>query len=265
MKKKIYDLEVPEFMDPKTNSAWRKNRKLRLFLTSSPNPPGSSDINIANDFATSLMREVPQNAAAVFITSFPEDRANNAKNTQELRQAMERIGMTFSRFAWIDGMNASSAERIVRTSDLIVLGGGHVPTQRKFFESIHLKELLKDYKGVMMTISAGSMNCADEVYSTPELKGEAIDPTYERFFPGLGLTTRHIMPHYHFIKDMLIDGIPLFGEIIMKDSHRHDVYAMPDGTWIYIEGDTEVLHGECYLYSKGTMRKINEDNKTLRL
>lgn len=30
------------------------------------------------------------------------------------------------------------------------------------------------------------MNCADTVYAQPEEPGEAVDPDYQRFIPGLG-------------------------------------------------------------------------------
>jgi len=33
------------------------------------------------------------------------------------------------------------------------------------------------------------MNCADTVYAQPEEPGEAVDPDYQRFIPGLGLLT----------------------------------------------------------------------------
>lgn len=41
--------------------------------------------------------------------------------------------------------------------------------------------MLKDYQGVILGISAGSMNSADVVYAQPEEEGEGIDPEYEKY------------------------------------------------------------------------------------
>ena len=48
-------------------------------------------------------------------------------------------------------------------TDLIILAGGHVPTQNRYFQEINLKSLLKNYQGVILGISAGTMNSAETV------------------------------------------------------------------------------------------------------
>ena len=60
--------------------------------------------------------------------------------------------------------------------EVIILGGGHVLTQNKFFEKIKLTEKIKSFEGIIIGVSAGSMNSADEVYPQPEERREAIDP-----------------------------------------------------------------------------------------
>jgi len=45
--------------------------------------------------------------------------------------------------------------------DVVILAGGHAPTQNAFFHKIKLKELLKIFDGIVIGISAGTMNCAD--------------------------------------------------------------------------------------------------------
>ena len=50
------------------------------------------------------------------------------------------------------------------------------------------------------------MNCADTVYAGPELEGEAIDPLYERWITGLGLTDINIFPHFQSLKDDYLDA-----------------------------------------------------------
>ena len=84
---------------------------------------------------------------------------------------------------------------LVKAAGLIVLAGGHVPTQNAFLCQCGLKEAMKTFDGVVIGISAGSMNCAETVYAQPEEPGEAISKTYRRFLPGLGLTNTMLLPH----------------------------------------------------------------------
>ena len=110
-----------------------------------------------------------------------------------------------------------------------------------FFASMDLRNLLADFDGVIIGISAGSMNCADTVYAQPEEPGEAVDPDYQRFIPGLGLTTRNILPHYNQVKDNVLDGLRLFEDITAADSAGHTFYILPDGSYILSRDGDEML------------------------
>ena len=77
------------------------------------------------------------------------------------------------------------------------------------------------------------MNCADTVYAGPELEGEAIDPLYERWITGLGLTDINIFPHFQSLKDDYLDGLRLIEDITYADSIGHEIIALNDGSPIY--------------------------------
>ena len=109
----------------------------------------------------------------------------------------------------------------LHTYDFVILGGGHVPTEMAFFRSIGLAEKFEGFTGIAMGISAGTMNCARIVYAEPEMPGEATDPTYERFIPGLGLTEFNILQHYNAVKNDIIDGMRLIEDIAFGDSFGH--------------------------------------------
>ena len=142
----------------------------------------------------------------------------------------------FEQFRILDGRNESAAAELVRGSDLLILSGGHVPTQNRFFEKIHLREIMKDYSGVVIGISAGSMNSADAVYAQPEEEGEAIDPSYQRFLSGLGLTEINLLPHYQENKDDVLDGLKIYEDIAYPDSMGKTFYAIPDGSYLFVNG-----------------------------
>ena len=169
------------------------------------------------------------------------------------------------KFMEVYGVSEEEAEQLVENSNLIILAGGHVPTQNAFFQKIHLKDLLKDYDGILIGISAGSMNCAKTVYAQPEETGEAVDPSYEKFIEGLGITETMILPHYQSVKDDLLDGMRLFEDITYGDSYGHVFYAIPDGTYLYIEEDKEELRGEAYRIKDGKMEIFCKENETVRM
>ena len=103
------------------------------------------------------------------------------------------------------------------------------------------------------------MNGAELVYAQPEEEGEAIDPAYLRFLPGLGLTKVMLLPHYQEVKDDVLDGLRLFEEITYPDSMGRCFYAIPDGSYLFIENGREELRGEAYRIRDGLLKQISED------
>lgn len=148
---------------------------------------------------------------------------------------------------------------------VLVLTGGHVPTQNRFFKNIRLRERLSDYNGLVVAWSAGSMNCANLVYAGPELEGEAVDPLFRRWIPGLGLTSINIFPHYQALKDDYLDGLRLIEDITFADSMGHEFIALNDGSYILIDGGHETLYGEAYRIKDGQISQICKDNEWIVL
>ena len=145
---------------------------------------------------------------------------------------------------------------MVAQSDVILLAGGHVPTQNAFFREIGLRSLLAGWDGVIMGVSAGSMNAADTVYVQPEEAGEAIDPHFIRWTQGLGLTGRNILPHYNMVKDNMLDGLRLFEDVTYPDSVGHPLYVLMDGSYIIETDGAGTLYGESFLLHNGVMEQI---------
>lgn len=201
----------------------------------------------------------------LFIASAPDEPEENEHFAESVRASFEAEGLRFSCVRILDRRTAQDAARLVGEADFIVLSGGHVPTQNRFFEEIGLKELISDFDGILMGISAGTMNSAELVYSQPELPGEAADPEYRRFLPGLGITRIMVLPHYQAIKEEYLDGMRLFEDITYPDSFGRQFYALPDGSYILGEDGEEELHGEAYVIADGEIRKISENGDVIRL
>ena len=219
--------------------------------------PDTPDINPDNGFIHELHLALPYPCRALYICSDPEGWEDTDLYAAGTAEAMERAGFAFSAFDVLDGRNMDDGPGLIENADFIILAGGHVPTQNAFFQAIGLKELLAGFDGVIMGISAGSMNSADVVYAHPELEGEAVDPDYERFLPGLGLTRAMIIPHFNTIAGDTLDGLDLFDDIALPDSFGHTFFVLPDGSYILSRNGREELRGEAYAIHDGAMEQIS--------
>ena len=235
------------------------------FLTSSPCYPDNPALNPANGFADSITAALPTPCHTLFIASSPDDPEKTDEFAGHMKQTFSLAGIEFSSYTILDCRNSSDAASLVASADFIILAGGHVPTQNRFFNEIGLRTLIKDFHGVVMGISAGTMNAADVVYAQPEMPGEAVDRQFEKFLPGLGLTNIMVCPHYQMVKDDVLDGLRLFEEITYPDSHGHEFYALPDGSYLYIENGLQQLRGEAYLIKNGLFRQISHVGDTMNL
>ena len=230
------------------------------FLTSNPFLHGGG-LNPANGFVDTLTAALPRRAVrCVFVASSPDEPETNDFYAAEQKAAFEDAEIRFKSFDILDRRSEASAPSLVKRADLIVLTGGHVPTQNRFFQRIGLRELLHGFSGVVVGISAGSMNAADVVYAQPEEPGEALDPAFRRFLPGLGVTRAMILPHYGKAKYDYVDGLRLIEDITFPDSMGRVFYALPDGSYLLGSGGREVIYGEAYRIRDGRLERVSEEN-----
>ena len=236
------------------------------FITSSPfredvdHPTFSNE----NGFLDRIHSHLMPHPRCLYICSSPDRTDLNCRYGADIFMAFANAGVHFSAYQVLDDRNADKAEKLVAGSDFIVLAGGHVPTQNAFFQKIGLRRLLKGYPGVVMGISAGSMNCADVVYAQPEEPGES-SADYHRFLPGLGLTNVQILPHYQKVKDTFLDGRRLFEDITYADSQDNCFYALPDFSYVVDDGRFATLYGEGYRIANGILERLTSHGDVLRI
>lgn len=229
------------------------------FLTSSPCVYGAPKaiLNPENQFLDNLRQCLPDNPRCLFVCSSPDSPYLTDKFGHEMAQAFGEAEIPFADFRVLDRRTQEQAQLLIWKSDFIILAGGHVPTQNAFFQEIGLRELLENYQGVVMGISAGTMNAAERVYAQPEEEGES-DPDFQRFLPGLGITDVNVLPHYQQVRDYMLDGKRLFEDITYADSMDECFFAFVDGTYLLIEEGQTWLYGEAYCIQNGQIEQISE-------
>ena len=241
---------------------------MTLFLTGSPTRYGEDYFTSENAFLASVREALlettgPETLPRVLLVSAaPDDVAFTESVLEGMSRCIHRSGIRTAEIVMLDRRNASLAPALVKRAHWIVLCGGHVPTQNKFIHEIGLRDLLKEFDGVIMGCSAGSMNCAGWVYSHPELPGEAVDSQYKRWLTGLGLTDINLVPHFYQVRDVWLDGKRLFEDVVFPDSWQHKFYTFPDGGYVKVKDGRSTLYGDAWEISEGRMHQVSQENKS---
>ena len=202
----------------------------------------------------------PCGARVLMVCADPEDHEKNDSVLECYRESLPMSGLQITDIDMIDSRNETLKE-----ADVLILTGGHVPTQNAFFEKIGLRRYQGSFDGLLIAWSAGSMNCAEDVYAGPELEGEAIDPNYRRWIKGLGITKVNIFPHFQNLRHDVLDGLRLIEDITFADSMGHELIALNDESYIFSDGETETIVGEAYSILDAVITKICDKGESLVL
>lgn len=242
---------------------------MAIFLTSSPSGSyRNSDIkglDERNSFVKNLRKVWIPGRKGVIVSSDPDAFKMNDEMKAFFEQAFCDAGVPVTEFEVWDNRREDFSYERMEESSIVMLAGGHVPTQNAFFKRIGLKETIQKYSGVILGVSAGTMNSAKVVYAQPELPGESTDPCYERFLEGLGLTDIMVLPHYQEVREMVLDGKQVIGDITVADSYGHKFLALVDGSYLMISDGATRLYGEAYRISDGRIVQICRENERMVL
>lgn len=220
--------------------------------------------NTENGMVEQLKKYWKKDAKVLFLSASPGDLESNDSHRAAFEKAFPMSGLGISVMDICDSRNEAVASHI-KKYDALLFGGGHVPTQNAFFKKIGLRQAISDYHGIVMALSAGSMNCAETVYAIPELSGEGRDITYQKFITGLGLTRRMIIPHYQWIKNEVLDGLRVIEDIALSDSMGKEFIVLNDGSYILSDNGMEKVYGEAYRIKDGNIINLCGNDESVSL
>ncbi len=219
-------------------------------------------IDNINGFKETLQKHLIKRNLYIAISGNP----NKKRTTDPLdltRKGFELSGIPFKNYLYIDSCNKQLLEKHIKQADCIQLHGGHLPTANAFINELNLKELIKDFNGVILGASGGAMNLANDVYCIPEESGEPTDPKFKRHLLGCGLTSINIIPHWGLFKNMQINGLSMVKDILLKDSQNFPLIALPDGSYMVQTDTSSTIFGEAYLLYKGQVKQLCQQNKSV--
>lgn len=235
---------------------------MNVILTSDIMSSDKRQLNSQNGFVDKI-HEYVEDINCLYIPSNPYRQFLTNTISSHHKRAFEKSGFTVKRWDVFSLFQKNILKKLISNANLIILAGGHVPTQNKFFHDINLKQCIKDYKGLVIGISAGSMNSATEVYAQPEKLGEVKSTHYRRFLKGLGIVDISVLPHYKEIKHQRIDNQRIMEDVTLPDSYGKKFYAIEDGA--YIVATENIIYGNCYVIKDGKIKKVCNTGETVNL
>ena len=217
-------------------------------------------IDNRNGFLDKLKQVLPKRPKVLFIAADPAAHRINHYMASVMIDAFFMSDLPLGQLIYCDDRNGERVKQLIDEADCVILSGGHVPTQNAFFSEIGLKEALADYPGTLISISAGTMNCAETVYASPEYPEEERDPNYQFFYEGLGFTKVNVLPHFQYLREIGKIAIPL------EFSKKIPIYGLTDGAYIQIEEDgSQAIFGEAYLLQDGKIIPICKNDEKYQL
>jgi len=227
-----------------------------LFLTSGPKfykdgKHGFISDRVNNkDLIIELKRELKGYSNLVFICSTPDSYEKTEMYASLIAKSLSLSGIKFDMVDIIDDRNWLFTKSLTSNADLIVLMGGDPLCQIEFFDNIELKDKLKNYKGIILGISAGTINMAVNAYCS---KDSNIDNSH--YYDGLGLTNLNIEPHFDMKDSKRIK------EILLEDCKKQPFIALDDDSFIIVKGNTGRIFGSAYYFKEGEYKKISNLNE----
>lgn len=220
---------------------------MKIYLLSGPDKyKGYSNILKAD-----INREIKNIKCLVGIAASPNNIEKNEKMfygdgvCPGVVNMLKSCGIEIAETILLDNrIDEQTAKSIIKRSDAIYLLGGDPMSQYKFIESIGCLELLKVFSGIVFGISAGSMNCSNNVLYFAEGSHDIIK------YKGLGISSVYIYPHFSVDNEELVLQLKQL-------SQDADIFALPNDSYIKIANNKTEIVGKCYLFSNRKFTEIN--------
>jgi len=155
----------------------------------------------------------------------------------------EKAGIRFEEAYVVDGrMSADEAGKAVAEADVVWLSGGDTPTQFGYFQKYGLIKTLNEHDGVIIGMSAGSINMAKTAICTL-----SCGHYKQEIYNGLGCVDLSVEPH--FVRENVSDELLALSEEYM-------IYGLCDDGLIVCSGESAEFYGEVYQISHGIVERI---------
>jgi dipeptidase E len=199
-----------------------------------------------NGFSVDFVREFKKYSRVNRTFAYVALSFENYDKTEEfcayILDLFKGIDVAFDEIKIIDSrVSKEDAKKIILKTDVVWLSGGDTLMQMKSFIEYHLREVLSRYEGIIIGMSAGSINMADEVVLP---KDEEDNVPELSVYKGLGVVSINIEPHLDFSRTRHIEDIKIA-------SQTAPIYGIYDDSFILVTDDKVEVFGDYCLFENG--------------
>ncbi|MEG0614060.1 MAG: Type 1 glutamine amidotransferase-like domain-containing protein [Clostridium sp.] len=197
-----------------------------------------------NDFSRILKTHIKTGMNLVFVASeFENIYEKTDWYCNHFLKMFSDCGITFEGVNVIDGrISKEVAQEIVRNADVLWLAGGDTPTQFAYLESYGLIPCIREQKGVVIGMSAGSINMTKTAVCTLTCEHNKL-----KIYEALGLVEFSVEPH--FDKEDITEELLLLSE-------KYPLYGICDDGAIICTEDNTLYIGDVFLIEKGHVTRV---------
>lgn len=211
-----------------------------------------------NGIFTNIQKRLKRTERLVIVANDQNDSADNDEKLTTVRESFRLAGLEFKETIMLDSRNKDAAREIISGSDMVILTGGKCVCQAEFFREMGLKDILTGYNGIVIGISAGTMNLGKTVANFPEEESDLND---KRWFDGMGFVEEIIVPHYDGQTDSYqfpCEDFDVAKDYILPMSRERSLIGLPNDSYIIIDGEGQKqCCGDVYIIENGTSKKLN--------
>ena len=177
---------------------------------------------------------------AFIASEFEKMHEKTEKYFQFFLKMFRESGISFDEAYVVDGrMTVAEAQKALTEADVVWLSGGNTPVEFAYMKKYGLDTILKQHEGVVIGMSAGSINMAKNAICTLAC-GHAKQEIYE----GLGFVDFSVEPH--FVREKL-------SEELLELSKEYLIYGLCDDSIIVSKDEQISVYGEVYCIKDGQM------------
>ena len=199
--------------------------------------------HFTDDIAKVLKEELTERDSLVFISTWPDDFAQNDEDSDGMHRMFAEKNMPFVKHAVIDNRTeADEAVRLILEASCIFLMGGNATLQFDLMCRKGILDEIRKSSAVILGVSAGSMNM-----------GKHVVDIYESLTPyeGLGFADLTIKAHYPLEEDLL--------QAVKQVSMELPVCLMSDESAIFVKKESVMQIGKIYWMVKGEISPMTQE------
>ena len=191
--------------------------------------------------ATYLKKDLPNNLTITFITSSFDKYEVNDDYYNNMLAFFDKIKIKIKTSYLIDDrMTQKEAIKCINKSDAVFIMGGYPGEEMENIVKYKLVNSLKRFNGIIMSVSAGSINMNKHVCYVNK------DQTLTEY-DGIGLTDFNLAPHLDFSKEGYLREIYTVSNI-------RKTLGLPNDSFVVVDDGKVEIVGEYYYFDKGTIQ-----------